>query len=413
MFMNNKKTSILLLLASTSLLFIGKFDFLGPVKISDYLIILSFLFFVIAFLKKEITIPWKDSIFKYILISLIFIIMGTITSLIFIERIEIIPVLKGYYHIIINLIYVIEIFILSKYDDNLIKKICYGFLLSLSVIFLIYLPYTNKYLLYMGSRFQGLLNDPNYFANFQIIPTIILLHLIKKDGLKIIIKIILSILFFFSIGLILWSGSRSGLMGIIFSLFFFIILILKNTPKLKVVAISLLIILSFPVGYILMPKQSHKNIETRINNVTQTKNLTTEQMGLINKISGKQDRLNIWVNSIYFITKNPLGYGPGYSKIINIQGENSTNRVSHNTIFEILLIGGIGLFITLLTLGYFFIKKTTKNRDSFTIFIVTCLIGIVTSSMFLDLFLYSKWFWVLVIIFYLKTSKFNLSINFK
>jgi len=387
------KISSFFLLASVSTIFIGKISILGPFKISDYLLIISFLFFIIAVFKREIDILREIKYIRYIVISIVIILIGTISSFIIFRDISIMDIIKGYCHIIANSIIFIEILILSNNDKVFPKKILLCFLFSLLIIPFIYIPEINKYFLFGNSRFEGLFNDPNYFVNFQIIPTLLILFFIIKENVNKIIKVSLFIIFCLSVGLILWSGSRSGLLGLIASFISLIFLLIYSIPRKKLLGFIFLILISFPIGFYIIPRESHDNIKIRIASVQMETTENKQSKSLLDMAYGQQDRLNIWKSSLFFIIKNPLGYGPGYNTIIDIYGDGVGHRAVHNFELELLLIGGVGLFIIINLFLLKIIIKTLKNcyrqKLNGTHILLSILIGILVSGMFLDIFLFS------------------------
>jgi len=118
----------------------------------------------------------------YILIFIGTILLGGIISILFLKNISIISIIKGFFYILVNLYIFIEILIVSNNDKSFPKKVLLCFLFSFIIIPLIYIPTISKYFLYDGKRFEGLFSDPNYFVNFQIIPTILILFYIIKDN---------------------------------------------------------------------------------------------------------------------------------------------------------------------------------------------------------------------------------------
>jgi hypothetical protein len=411
------KISIFFLLASISTIFINQAVW-GPFKISDYLLFVSFLFFIVAIFEKQIKIPIKKSHTVFVSIFFGAIFLGTISSLIIFKIVPRLDIIKGYCHIFANLVIFAEIIILSNYDKTLLKKILFSFLLSFIIIPFIYIRGLSKYFFYNNIRFEGILSDPNFFANFQIVPTLLILFFVIKQNTKTILRVLLFLLFCFSIGLILWSGSRDELLGLMASFVTLIFLLVPKITKKKLAVIVILILVSFPIGYSIIPNKSHKEIAVRIN-PTQTAGQTTNTQStkFITNITTGQDRLNIWKNSLYFISKDPLGYGPGYNMIINIKGDGEEHRVSHNFELELLLTGGIFLFLLINYYLFKIIVKTAKKcsleefNEIHILFAV--LIGMLVSSLFLDSFLFARWIWVIValIVFYLEENPSDLKIS--
>ena len=420
----NIKISALFLLTSIVTIFIDKISILGPLKISDCLLVVSFLFFLFSIFKKEINILEEKKIINFSLISIGLILLGTISSLIIFKNIPVVNTLKGYGHILSDFIILLEIIVISKYNRTFPKKILFSFLFSLLITPFIYISSVSKYILYGDNRFEGLLNDPNYFLNFQIIPTLLILFFILRDNQKKLPRVFLYVVFCFSIGLILWSGSRSGLLGLVASFALLVILLIPKISKKKWVSVIFLILLSFPIGFYLIPKKSQNDIKLRISSIQTTKKTTSDTQTPINNIrtltnniqtpktmaviskplifnfTSDQDRLNIWKNSLYSIMKNPLGYGPGYNMITNIRGDGEEHRVAHNFELELLLTGGVLLFVLINFALYKIIIKSIKNCYTYKFneihILLSILAGLLVSGIFLDSFLASRWIWIIV-----------------
>jgi O-antigen ligase len=267
----------------------------------------------------------------------------------------------------------------------------------------IYIPEVSRYFLFQGNRFEGLFNDPNYFVTFQVIPTLLVFYFILRENKNIKSRVFLFIILCFSVGLIIWSGSRSGLLGLIASFVTLIFLIAPKMTSRKLIGIVFLIIISFPIGFYLIPQESKNDVAFRIHKIQASPTTTTTTLStpveLIPNIAANQDRLNIWKDSLYFIARDPFGYGADYNEIIDIKGDNESHRVSHNFELELLLTGGIGLFILI---NFGLLRLLTKairisrvqefnERD----ILISILIGILISSMFLDS-LASRWIWIIV-----------------
>lgn len=395
------KISSYFLSASIFTFFITGINIINSLKISSFLLYISVIFLMIAIFKKEINILSEIKIISYFSIFVIFIIIGMIYSFVIFDYILTIEVAKGLFHILIIFLIFVEIILLSKNNNDLPQNILWCFLFSVFIIPFIYFPDINKYFLYDNFRFKGLMGEPNTFSNFQIIPTILLLYFIIKGNYTKIIQTIISILFFLSIGLILWSGSRGGLLGIIISLIFLILLLVHSIPRKKITYLIILVVMSFPIGYYFMPSQSHTNIKARVVNIqTQSpKEGFIQQNKILGTISGQQDRLNIWKNSLFFIINNPLGYGFDYNKIVNIEGDNIGHRISHNFELQILLTGGIGLFIIINYILLSIIIRSIKNcyRKEFNEIhiLLPIMIGLLISGLFLDA-LFLRWIWIII-----------------
>lgn len=404
------KLSRFFLLVSVSTIFLDKIQIMGLLKISNFFLLISFLLFIFYILKEKINIWQEKKLIYPIVLFFGIILISTTYSLITFKNLQILEIIKGLISISVNLFIFIEIIILSKNDNTLPNKILISFLFSLLIIPFIYIPEINKYFLFASSRFEGLLNGPNYFAIFQIIPTLLILFFIMKENSKKIIQITFSILFCLSIGLILWSGSRGGMLGLITSFILLIFLLFYSIPKKKLLGVIFLIIISFPVGFYIIPQKSQQNITARIEKVQIVKSYTlndntdnkipnTKRIVFFTDISSGQDRLNIWKNSLYFIVQNPLGYGYTYNNIINIKGDKTEHRVSHNLELQILLTGGVGLFIIinlfLLNLIIKSLNNCYKQKFNEIHIMLPILTGTLVSSIFLDS-LFFRFIWIIM-----------------
>ena len=418
------KLSQFFLLASITTTFIKIPSFYQYYRIADLLLFISFIFIIIAIIKKQISF-WEDKKLAKIILFIIGVnIFGSILGLLIYKTFPLQPVILNYARLASCLIIFFEIILLSQQDKTIFKKSLLCLMGSLVIIPIAYVFQSIglvDYLMYDPSRFSGLLVDPNYFANFQIIPTLLLLFYIMRAGTQTKYKAILYIGFVFSVSIILWSGSRSGILGLLVSililLFFFIRF--SKLPKIKIAIIALSIIMALPLGFTFVPKYKQiyrqPNTETsqpqkssgQINNflLKIKNNEKVEQKSRVetfasvpNLVNG-QDRLGIWKRSLYFILKNPFGYGPGYNSIINITGEGFNHRVVHNFELELLLQGGILLFIFF---NYYFTKLLLEIYKSFYFknfnemhALIAIIIGILTSGLFLDS-IPEKWVWIII-----------------
>jgi O-antigen ligase len=263
-----------------------------------------------------------------------------------------------------------------------------------------------QHLMYDPTRFSGLLIDPNYFTNFQIIPTLLLLFFIMKNDVEIINKIILYIFFVLSISVILWSGSRSGILGLLFAILLLFIFFIKfaKINNVKIFSVLLLVMISFPLGFLAIPKISTPHEQGQTQSLNQTSinkiipKIRIETFSKPSNLVSGQGRLNIWNNSTSFILKNPLGYGPGYNQIINLQGDGGEHRVAHNFELELLLQGGVLSFIffnyLIIKLLMLYRKPYFKNFNEIHA-LTAIMIGMLISALFLDS-TPEKWIWVIM-----------------
>lgn len=259
-------------------------------------------------------------------------------------------------------------------------------------------------------RFEGFMGDPNYFASFTLISVVFFfaLSIFKKHRFINAISLSGAVI---TVSAVLWSGSRSGWLGLMVALAaFWITRVRFSDTKLKTaIRCGALIFFIMLIAFILMPTGQKHTILERIGFFAVRPQQTTSETTISNNIPPgpnqisyfihSQDRLNLWKQSIAYFTKNRLGYGPGYSKIINIQSAGE-HRVAHSILFETMLVSGIlGLGLLIFT-GYYFVKTWLyiKNPDYIWIGTWSALVGVMVSSFFLDA-LSLRWLWALAALF--------------
>ena len=420
-----------------SVLFLFNKAATGKIKLDVLFLIISLLFFIIAFIKKKLFINLEK--FSPIFIALfgifLSIIIGSIISFI---RYGALPFTSIFSELKIFagcIIIFIEIIILGNSDNIFLKWLIYSFLASFLVIIVAYLPEPILRSIPSGempNRFSGLIGNSNYYPTFMFLPTMIIYYLLFKEKFqkKNLTKIlVLFLLFSLSCGLIIWSGARSGWLGLFVSLTLFVLLSIKTTEhKFKKILLHFsTIILAVLIGFVLLPPiakvhtnermsaitgyvgkdaSSSKNIQNTQNKEIQNGNVNhplfvSQTKSILNSMSSNQDRLNIWKQGIQYIMDNPFGYGFSYYYIINIKSAEEHASI-HSLILETLLIGGILLCISIIyLLVYIFKKYLSFLRHNFVVdmetVLISSLIGFLISTLFLSA-LQLRWFWILLAI---------------
>lgn len=396
------KISKIFLLLSIATIFIKKWTILStPLKISDAFLFISFILIVILILNKDIIIkPHIIKSIKHLFIIFLILSLGSLISLLIFKNLPLNEILLSYLRIISCFLIFLEIIIFTSENQKFLKSIFISLFLSFVVIPISYLfpqLILNGFLLDSSSfRFAGMFNDPNYYANFIIFPTLGILYYFLKE--KIILnKIFFFLIFSLSLGFIIWTGSRSGWLGLISALGFLIIFEYKLNGFKKSIITSSYILIAFIIGLLLIPPIAQTQITERLHIFIQNKDISKNKWNTGLSITKGQNRLLIWRQSIKEFTNNPVGYGPGYNSIIDISEEGGDHSVSQNIILQILLTGGIPLFIYLL-----FILKKNYQKFKKNIFnnylILSAIIGTLISSLFIDSF-ESKWIWVYLAIY--------------
>jgi hypothetical protein len=418
---NTLKIATYLLLASIATIFINGPMVLLFFKVNDLLLLGSLLILLVGILRKDIVIQQDKKIFIFFIVWFCFNIIGTIITFLLFEHVNYAPVLKEFSRMVACFLVFIEISTITKHVQSFIKWAIWSLIIPSIILPLIYFVPQNAmhYLEYVNGekiRFTGLFENPNAYSQFMIIPIILILFYISKSEINNRKTLFLAFLGFFfsclSVGTIIWSGSRSGILGLIAALSIFIFILAKSTPLKKIILKVILLIFLFPIGYFVLPNSevTHKQIISRLEEIkTVGGDGVTKETRLF---TGAQDRSGILVNSLKYIVKNPLGYGPEFSYSINITDNYGKEHMgSHNIILQLVLTGGI---LLLILSGYALFKILQQTfiiyRWSFTEIniLIAILLGIIVSSLFSD-YLYARWLWVILALIYSYTYKLPLT----
>lgn len=406
---NTMRIATILLLVSIGTIFIN-----GPTvflffKINDLFLIASLFFFVIEIVKKNISLDLEKKLCLFFTIWFGINLVGSIIGFILFKHFYAAPTLMEFGRMIACFLIFIIITNISKYNDNFPKLVLFSLIIPAVFLPLIYLIPNNmishlEYINGIYTRFTGLFESPNSFAQFSIIPTILVLFFITKiksiNKKTVTLGVIGFFVFCLSVGAIIWSGSRGGIVGLIFSFIIFIFLLARSSAKKKAIICLIIIILSFPLGYLMLPSNAKGHIKSRI----QAINVSNSPL------TGSQDRETIWKNSLNFILINPFGYGPSYYKEVNITDSyNNEHDVSHNIILQLTLTGGLLLLLyastAFLNLIYYALINNKKYFQEIHA-LLAILSGMIIASFF-DEFLYVRWLWVIFALVYFYTYKTN------
>lgn len=231
------------------------------------------------------------------------------------------------------------------------------------VISLLNIPLFNEILFKNGSRLNGLMNDPNYFAILQITT---LPYFIKKTNINSIQKISIIIIIILSIIL---SGSKTGLLALgVYLLFIFfeknVLSPKKRTVKSIMKNILLLVIFSFGLFIFF------SNFSAIINWFNFYFPVTNRLTSLFTDFdaavaSGGSGRDVAWQTGIEIIKASPLfGIGVGnYSTIGNKYF--GSGVIAHNTYLQ--LASEWSLILTIIFFGGIFllILAIIRKKNSF------------------------------------------------
>lgn len=389
------KIASYLLLASLATLGFKKPTLLWVFNLNDLFLMASFVFFLIAIFKKEIILAIPRKIAWGFFIALASMVVGTLISIIFFHAVAPIAA-REYGRIIADLIICLELYVIATHHQLFTKQALVAIAIpSVLLPFLMYVPHS--WLLFLldesQSRFSGFLFDPNYFASFQILPTFILAWIAYQQpfGKKLWLSAIAFLLFVVSVGSIVWSGSRGGIIGLLIAMIFLIFFLVKKNPLLKAFFLTALLIIGCSASFFILPKKGQEGVQIRKEQIVQL-----DAPRPVLHLVAHQNRFSIWESSLREILRSPLGYGPGYHQTANLHGdEEDYHRVAHNSVLQIILTGGIVLLVVVGVGLIYFIRKLPLLSVSLgeVHYLVSALIGIVAAGLLLDS-LFSRWLWV-------------------
>lgn len=399
------KKSLLDLLVNLSTAFLlaslATLSFKNPVLLwalnaNDVFLLLSLGFLAIfAFLTKQsITFPRKALLVLFAVIASI--VLGTVVSVTVFGVFPAIAV-REYLRLFACIATLFLVWFFGKHTDRLMKRIILALAFpSLLLPFFLFSsqPLIFRFLDESKTRLTLFLVDPNYLASFLILQAFILIWITfaQPFGRKIWISAVSAILFSLTAGSILWSGSRGGVIGFLFSIILFLVFALWKLPFRKGVATAAVVVASLAGSYFILPDMARDNIVSRSGNI-----IDPTASNPFQKFASKQGRSEIWENAFMSIKTNPLGYGLGYHETTDIREAGTHHRIAHNTILEAFLTGGIVLGLVLAACLIVLTKKTVFSKLPFSgvHYFFFALTGTLGSSLFLDSLL-SRWIWVAI-----------------
>ncbi len=416
------KAAKIFVILSVAVLF-AKSLLVGPFKFDVFFILAAALCTIVALLRKELIVDWKKLRPIGIAIAL-----GVVATLLgsYISHSLGYPLawntIGSEYRILAGCLLIFSEIIILGYDDKaFLRNVAYAFLASFLIVITPYVSVPFIGAITQGSnRFSGLIAS-DFYPTFMLLPTVLVFHFLVKASpttRTAARAFFLFVLLSLSIGLIIWSGTRSGWLGLTGAILAYILIASRNArrPFGYFFCLMLVFVSASGVGYYLMPAHAKTDIRNRIGYITtapatvitmpvapgqspvlvpvQADN-TVKTIPLIDAVSHNQDRLNLWMQGVSYIKKNVLGYGLNYANIINI--DNSHSGV-HSFPLELLLTGGIVLFGCVSYLLWLcvrsFVRYQVQNRatDIETV-LFAALIGFLICTLFLSSFLI-RWFWI-------------------
>lgn len=207
----------------------------------------------------------------------------------------------------------------------------------------------------------GIINeDPNYFCmylSFGVIAAVQGLMSKLPWSKKIICLVELSVY----VVIVLLTGSRGGLLALLFGIFAFILFSGKKFSAKKIVMIAV-------IGLIL-----YIGIES-LSDILQDR-FTVESV----LESGGSHRIDIWLQGLDLFANAPMfrkifGYGIA-TTIYNFEsGGYAIANVMHNMFLESLVEIGILGLILYFTMVFSFLRRAYKNHDKFSFGVMICMI---------------------------------------
>lgn len=345
------------------------------ISISDFILLLLLALLIIY---NKLTIPKKALLF-FMLLSLV-----TLTTSFFISpykfnlSLDIISIVSDYIKLVVSFLYFLIGYNISKSNKDMYIYRWYS-LAAIAVgivgIILVFLNihFFRDFFFYLGTRFVGLMSDPNYFALIQCsaLP-FIMNNKFHKGSFKLLatVVILLSILI---------AGSKTGiLIFILYLLWFFLRSLFKKNSKKNIilkVVVLLVVFLMAPFLYnmigIILDQLSHINPV-----INRTRILFTDFESAIS--SDGSSRTSTWSGALDTIQQAPI-FGVGVGSYLAVRASRGGGGFAHNTYLQIIAEWGIPLsFILFIYMGYT-LYKTKKShgksnviiaRDSFLIFLL-------------------------------------------
>ena len=253
--------------------------------------------------------------------------------------------------------------------------------------------------------FQGLHKNPTTFAFLASIAAITLIgkyfarnHICRRAAYASGIICILA--------LCLWTGSRASLLAIFLS--FAWIAFHSRLFGVRKSAIILAAVVATATAFVIIPHRAQIMVLDRVYpqisgtapNPTRFDNISLRtafgSLATGTPSLPYQSRQSLWSQSINLFMAHPLGLGMEYFRSAQAIRQNGDITHSHNTVLQVLLTGGVGLFITCLFFVFFVLKKTYRSKkDAEWLVITTMLVCSAAFLMIGESFYITPWIWVI------------------
>lgn len=323
------------------------------------------------------------------------------------------PIIPSGYSVLTNFIKFFVVFLYMvlgynvarlRYDRLIIRSFSYGGVLVGLIGIILTLTNSglfNDLFFYESVRFKGLMNDPNYFAVIQVA---VIACIVNNRVLSKVVRSILCILLILSI---LVSGSKTGFITL---LIYFLFKSMENMIKGENKASSLIVLITTAVIFLLNPFSYLSLLVTKLSAsipiLYRISNLLNDPLEAAS--SGGSSRTGIWIESINIIGESPV-LGVGFGTFTDImQVFRGSSELAHNTYIQIIAEWGIllssisMLYIAIMLIKNFWIKKVTVESQTIKDIVIVLLIGSLGISLNNSRLL---WFFIGILIFY-STSKY-------
>ena len=298
--------------------------------------------------------------------------------------------------------------------------------------------FTNEHILFGMSRwnrFYGMFYDPNYASIICGIAILAAIYLFAIEN-KITKKILIVSTTFFQLLYLVVSQSRSGILSFIIGLLTFVILYLikyiKQINFKRIFAYGTIILVIVILSFITINVANDKYNKDDESPKTNSSSITTPSVSVekkevnimkrkdINKKDISNRRIDIWKSCFEIYKNGNYIFGVGHSNMVEyakdkipstyiVNNDFGEFNVAHNTFVDVLTsqgIIGILIFIIMIVYEVFIIIKNklllpSNNNYGFNIIIISMLVTISVSSMFLTEIFYVNnactfMFWLLL-----------------
>jgi len=317
------------------------------VKAFDVLIVLISILLVtnsetFVFIKRFI-IKFRR-VFLYIFFLIIFIIFAQFLSYFLGYNLDInFETIKNHGRLIFNFYTLLVISFLIFHNKKLLIPVSWAIIISPIIVLPVYWNFNEGFFI-NGGRLTGFLQTPIIFGIWMTIVFLVglgIFHTLKNNWQKFLLILWLIIIANF----ILWGASRASWISLVIAIIIFMLFYFLKNEKRKSLAIFLIFITTFLIGYFILPS---KDLEMQAWVLDRAKNLATNSVFLRPESIQGQNHTTTIPNAFSFVYHNYLGSGFGEYAAINLSILNHGSPLSNNSYLELALYGGVGALLMFL-----------------------------------------------------------------